>query len=296
VTARLIVRTLVLAGCAAALALPVFAQARQAPAPKPDPQVQARYQLAIMADVLERAVQQGARLMSRQWQGGMPQMFLIDGGARARGFRLEGYGIFFDVDVPAMRQSVVWSWRMLDLTGGGAAGALEELRAHLKTVTDPEQRRIVDQAIRQIELQINPTGEATGSIRPEAGPRREGQARVVAVPRPQGGMPAGQTGGAQAVAEPPRPVSEPDPGDAYTVAVRDALVDAMLRYSQSLSVGADEWLVVAARDRGQPGIGSDDPYEMTTIQLRIKGADLHAFHAGRLPLEEARKRVDVKEY
>jgi hypothetical protein len=98
------------------------------------------------------------------------------------------------------------------------------------------------------------------------------------------------------VAEAPRGVSEPDPGDAYTLAVRDSLVDAMLRYSQSLALGADEWLVVAARDRGEPGIGSDDPFEVTTIQLRIKGTDLQAFHAGRLTFEEARKRVEVKEY
>jgi hypothetical protein len=87
-----------------------------------------------------------------------------------------------------------------------------------------------------------------------------------------------------------------DPDASYTVAVREALVDAMLRYSQSLSLGADEWLVVAARDRGEPGIGADDPFEVTTIQLRIKGADLQAFHASRLTLEEARKRVEVKEY
>ena len=296
-TARTIGRTLVLAGCVAALALPAFAQARQAPAPKPDPQVEARYQLAIMADVLERAVQQGARLMSRQWQGGMPQMLLIDGGARARGFRLEGFGIFFDVDVPAMRQSVVWSWRMLDLTGGGAAGALEELKAHLKTVTDPEQRKTLDQAIRQIELQISPAPGVADAIRAENAPRREGQKAVVVAPRGPGGLPAGPTtGGAKIVAEAPRPVGEQDPGDAYTVAVRDALLDAMLRYSQSLAVGADEWLVVAARDRGQAGLGPDDPFDMTTIQLRIRGADLHAFHAGRLTLDEARKRVDVKEY
>jgi hypothetical protein len=91
-------------------------------------------------------------------------------------------------------------------------------------------------------------------------------------------------------------VSEENPADAYTVAVRDALLDAMLRYSQSLAVGANEWLVVAARDRGEPGIGADDPFEVTTIQLRIKGADLQAFHAGRLTVDEARKRVEVKEY
>ena len=74
------------------------------------------------------------------------------------------------------------------------------------------------------------------------------------------------------------------------------LLDAMLRYSQSLALGADEWLVVAARDRGEPGVGADDPFEVTTIQLRIRGADLQAFHAGRITPEEARKRVDVKEY
>jgi hypothetical protein len=285
-------RILVAAACGAALAAPALAQA---PAPKPDPQVAARYQLAIMADVLERAVQQGARLMSRQWQGGMPQMLLIAGDARARGFRLDGYGIFFDVDVPAMRQSIVWSWRMLDLAGGGAAGAIDELKAHLKTVTDPVQRKNLDQAIRQLELQLGPPPGVADAMRAENAPRREGQATVVTAPRPQGGAPAAPAG-VPVVTEAPRAAGEPDPGDAYTVAVRDALIDAMLRYSQSLALGADEWLVVAARDRGEPGVGSDDPFEVTTIQLRIKGADLQAFHAGRLTGEEARKRVEVKEY
>jgi hypothetical protein len=288
-------RTIVLAGCGVALAGTALAQARQIPAPKPDPQVQARYQLAIMADVLERAVQQGARLMSQQLQGGMPQMFLIDGGARARGFRLDGFGVFFDVDVPAMRQSVMWSWRMLDLTGGGPAGALDELKAHLKTVTDPAQRKTLDQAIRQIELQIAPAPGSPDAVRADATPAREGQARVVTVQRAPGAAPA-QAGGAQVVAEVPRPQGQQDPGDAYTQAVKDALLDAMLRYSQSLAISADEWLVVAARDRGGSGIGTDDPFEVTTIQLRIKGAELQAFHAGRLTFDEARARVEVKEY
>ena len=286
-------RNLALAGCGVALALPALAQGRQVPVPKADPQVAARYQLAIMADVLERAVQQGARLMSRQ--SPMSQIMLVGGDARARGFRLDGFGIFFDVDVPAMRQSVVWSWRMLDVSGGGAAGAIEALKAHLKTVTDPAQRRTLDQAIRQLELQLSPAASVADSIRAENAPRREGQATVVAVPRAQAGAPAAP-GGAQMVAEAPRAVSEQDPGEAYTLAVKEALVEAMLRYSQSLALGADEWLVVAARDRGEPGIGADDPFEVTTIQLRIKGADLQAFHAGRLPLDEARKRVEVREY
>ena len=291
--ARRMLRTLVLASCGVALASPSFAQARHVQLPKPDPQVEARYQLAIMADVLERAVQQGARLMSRQLP--MQQMMLIGGDARARGFRLEGFGIFFDVDVPAMRQSVVWSWRMLDLTGGGAAGAIEELKSHLKTVTNPAQRRTLDQAIRQLELQLGPSASVADSIRAENAPRREGQATVVAVPRAQAGAPA-SSGAAPVVAETPRAAGQDDPNQAYTVAVKEALADAMLRYSQSLALGADEWLVVAARDRGEPGVGADDPFEVTTIQLRIKGADLQAFHAGRITPDEARKRVEVKEY
>ena len=278
------------------MAVPAFGQGRQIQLPKPDPQVEARYQLAIMADVLERAVQQGARLMSRQLP--MSQMMLIGGDARARGFRLEGFGIFFDVDVPAMRQSVVWSWRMLDLTGGGAAGAIEELKAHLKTVSDPAQRKTLDQAIRQLELQLGPSASVADSIRAENAPRREGQATVVTVPRPpaaaQAPAQAAQPGAPVVVA--PHMTPDQDPGQAYTVAVKDALADAMLRYSQSLALGADEWLVVAARDRGEPGIGADDPFEVTTIQLRIKGADIQAFHAGRITLDEARKRVEVKEY
>jgi hypothetical protein len=282
-------RTIVLAGCGVALAGPALGQARQVPVPKPDPQVQARYQLAIMADVLERAVQQGARLMSQQLQGGMPQMFLIDGGARARGFRLDGFGVFFDVDVPAMRQSVMWSWRMLDLTGGGPAGALDELKAHLKTVTDPAQRKALDQAIRQIELQIAPAPGAADTVRADNVLPREGQPTVVVAP----GAPGGQPGGTRIVSQVLRPASEQDAGDAYTLAVKDALVDAMLRYSQSLAVGADDWLVVAARDRGGPGIGADDPFEVTTIQLRIKGGDLQAFHAGRLTFDEAQARAKV---
>ena len=224
-------------------------------------------------------------------------MLLMGGDARARGFRLDGFGVFFDVDVPAMRQSVVWSWRMLDLTGGGAAGAIEELKAHLKTVTDPAQRETLDQAIRQLELQLGPPGSVADSIRAESAPapRGPGDRRHAAPAAGRGPCrPARRHAdrGRRPRAWPARRI----PAEIYTVAVKDALIDAMLRYSQSLALGADEWLVVAARDRGEPGVGADDPFDVTTIQLRIKGADLQAFHAGRLTLDEARKRVEVREY
>ena len=301
-SARLIMRNLVLAACGVALAAPAFAQARQVQVPKPDPQVAARYQLAIMADVLERAVQQGARLMTRQLQGGMPQMLLIGGDARARGFRLEGFGIFFDVDVPAMRQSVMWSWRMLDLTGGGAAGAIEELKAHLKTVTDPAERRTLDQAIRQLELQLGPSASVADSIRAENAPRREGQATVVAAPRPQGRGP-GRPVRRRAGRRPRRRVAvmEQDPGEAYTVAVREALVDAMLRYSQSLALGRGR-VAGGRRARSRRAghrrrrslRGDDDP--AADQGRRPAGAARRAAHASTRRASASRSRsIDIVE-
>jgi hypothetical protein len=44
--------------------------------------------------------------------------------------------------------------------------------------------------------------------------------------------------------------------------------------------------------RLQPG----DPYDASTILVRIKGSDLAAFRAGEIDRDEARRRVEVKEY
>jgi hypothetical protein len=52
---------------------------------------------------------------------------------------------------------------------------------------------------------------------------------------------------------------------------------------------------VAARD-GTPQIGSTEMYDVITIMLRIKGEDLAAYRADRITREEARKRVDVRQF
>jgi hypothetical protein len=82
----------------------------------------------------------------------------------------------------------------------------------------------------------------------------------------------------------------------YTSEVKAALIDAMLDHSQALGIGPDEWLTVAARDSESSGIGRDDSYDAMTILLRIKGSDLMALHGGRISRDEARKRVEAKEY
>ena len=67
--------------------------------------------------VLTLAVKSGADKLALQMRASEPgSLFVIDTG-RTRGFDLQGYGVFFDVDVPMMKQSVLWSTRSADAAG-----------------------------------------------------------------------------------------------------------------------------------------------------------------------------------
>jgi hypothetical protein len=87
-----------------------------------------------------------------------------------------------------------------------------------------------------------------------------------------------------------------DPGEVYTAAVKQSIADAMVEYGAPLPIADDEWLTVAARDQDGSRLQPGDPYEVSTILLRIKGADLAAYRAGRVDRGETRKRVEIKEY
>jgi hypothetical protein len=84
---------------------------------------------------------------------------------------------------------------------------------------------------------------------------------------------------------------------AYTNAVREALIDAMIENSGPIPVGAEEWLTVAARDNvPRDPLMPGDTAGLNTLIFRIKGSDLAAFRAGRLTLEDARRHVLVQEH
>ncbi|MEK6631041.1 MAG: hypothetical protein AABY89_09930, partial [Acidobacteriota bacterium] len=268
--------------------------------PAADPQADARYHLAMMEGILETAVQQGARLVSRQWRSVSQEMMLLSGNARARGFKLDGYGIFFDVDVPAMRQSLVWSWRMLDRDHAGATSALESLRSMVKTVADPAQRRELDQSIRLLELQVAPLSTMAGGSALPGDPSRS---RPPAAAKGSTTAAASKPGTAAVAPNAPNAPDAAnalnltvDPNEQYTAAVQNALVEAMLDHSQALPIGDNEWLTVAARDAETRRLEGDNAYDVVTILIRIKGSDLAALRAGRITREEARKRVEVREY
>jgi hypothetical protein len=235
-----------------------FAQSQPPRAPRAGEQAQARFQLSVMEGVLEKAVENAVRVMNRQIQPTTPDLFVWGTAARARGFRLDGYGVFFDVEVPMVRQSLGWAFQII----GPPDDALKSLRDHVKSLPNSPERQQLDQALRQLEVQFPARAAAAGTD-----DRRVAQPAAV------------------------------DPNDTYTSAVTTALMDAMLDYSGPLQIAAEEWLTVAARDyEGQRGLTPDVPYDLVTIVMRIKGGDLAAFRAGRVTRDEARKRVEVREF
>ena len=72
---------------------------------------------------------------------------MLAGEAQARGVYLEGYGVFFDVQVPMLRQSMMWSLRtMLDQDDAATQAAISDLRKHVQGITDPATRAVARNA------------------------------------------------------------------------------------------------------------------------------------------------------
>jgi len=246
-------------------------------------QVKSRQKISMMESVLESAVANGADSLMRAVRTVMPpDALMLTGAPSARGFRLEGYGIFFDVEVPAFRRSMAWTLRqMVDETGLGAAAAVNQLKTYIATVQDARQRANLDRALRRLELQVGPVGP---------------------VPQDLSARPAGaSTVAATTTIAPAAPLVDPavidDPNGAYTREVSVAIIDAMIENSGPLPLGDTEWLTVAARDNIRPDrLVPGDTSNISSIVFRIKGADLAAYRAGRMTLEETRSHVEVQQF
>ena len=220
-------------------------------------QKQSRYQIGVMERVLEGAVEHGVTMTRDRVQAVLPaEMQFISENAVVRGFRLEGYGAFFDVVAPSFEGTLPWIVRTLDQNDLGLDSALKSLKAHVEAGGDVN----LQQALRRVELQVNPTTLA----------------RAAAPPR-----------------EPTDPILT-DPNEAYRTEVKQALMDAMLDHSSSLGIAEGEWLTVAVRrNEGRPRLAPADS-EAGTMVIRLRGGDLAAFLARQIPREEALKRIDVR--
>jgi hypothetical protein len=255
-----------------------------------------RQDIRSMEVLLTQALQTGAQDLARQLKVSEPNSAFVTGTGRARGFILDGHGIFFDVDVPEMRQSVVWSAQMLELE--------QQRRDYLRFLADSSpddpRRKMVEASLRTIVRQMggapgevvipNPTtnmeliqpGRVTGA--------------VVAEPVSDGNAPRARAAESQAPAASMPPVQPlHDPNELYTDSVKNALIDVMLKFSGPLKIRESEWLTVAASDSEGPQ-APGQLQETSRILISIRGSDLAAFQSGKLTREEVLKKVEVKEF
>jgi hypothetical protein len=242
---------------AAVVTLWAAAAGAQAPSKSAElEQIKQRQRLSLMEGVLERAVANGADNLLRQVKSVMPDVPMLTGAPEVRGFRLDGYGVFFDVEVPALRLPIAWTLRYVDGNRLAVNAALAQLRAMVLEQPVQERERL-ETLVRQMEQRNIAQVQVPPKVDPE----------VVR-----------------------------DPNEAYTRAVKEALVDAMIESSGHLNLAPGEWLTVAARDNVPndplvPGDGTD----LRSVIFKIKGSDLAAFRSGQLTLEQARERILAEE-
>lgn len=213
------------------MALPMAAAAQTPIATTPD-QLQRHEQISVLEGTLVGAVRVAAGRVAKEVQSRTPNANLFTGDARAKGFALDGYGVFVYVEIPAV-----------DLT---VSFMLDQLDRDLRRSTP-------------------------------AGPEAMGN-KADAPPNPKDTL---------------RDVQ--DTGQRYRTAVKLALTDAMLDYSKNLDLKPDEWLSVAARG-SESALLPGEVLQLTTVVLRVKGSDLADYLAGRLTKEQAREKVEVRQF
>ena len=267
------VSTRLVAGMTLAMAAPLAAQTTTVR--------DQRYQIGVMESVLEQAVEHGADKTRERMQALLaPADMLLATSARVRGFRQEGYGVFFDVEVPTLDTSLPLSFRMLDQSGLGLDSALQAFRSVAQKSGDVN----LEQALRRIELQLGPVtttpvAQATGGARPVTG----SAAVAVGDTRP---APANPITSVEAYLT--------EVHKALRAEVRDALIDAMLEHSRGLDIAPGEWLHIAAkRSEDRPRLAPIDT-DADTMHIRVRGADLTEFLGGKITRDEAIRRMDVK--
>lgn len=245
-------------------------------------QKQSRYQIGVMERVLEGAVEHGVTNIRDRLQTIGPTELLLSDNAKARGFRLDGYGVFFDIMVPSFDSTSIWATRTLDQNDLGLQSALKTLQAHIQAAGDPG----LQQALRRVELQVEPA--ALPRVAPAAGARNATGAAATTV----------DAADPQAPGAAPNPAAvDPiftDPDEAYRKEVVGAVMDAMLDHSSALAIGPNEWLTVAARRNEERPLLAPADSDTRTIIIRLKGSDLSTFLARQITREDALQRFEVR--
>lgn len=225
-------KTGIVAALVGLMLVPAMASAQTAV--RPSSEDQRRYEgMGILEGTLTGAVKSAAQRIAKELQSNTPNAMLFTGEARAKGFSLDGYGVFFYVEIPAVDVNVTVMVESIE--------------------RDAQQRRI-DGVNNKVDT--SPTSAAKQTL---------------------------------------QNLVTDDPAQRWRDAVKLALVDAMLEHSKSLELKPDEWLSVAARG-SEGGLLPNEIYQLPTSVLRVKGSDLADYLAGRLTKDEARQRVEVRQF
>ena len=214
--------------------LPTLLAAQTPVVPGPE-QVRRHEQINLFEGTLERAVTNAARRVAKDVQEHTSSVAadFTTTDAHAKGFILDGYGVFVYVEIPA-----------LDLN---------------LTLTLLEHQR-----------EANPVSTKSSDVKSDPVPVISNAAREAWK-------------------------SVQDTGEKYRNEVKLQLTDAMLDFTKNLELKPDEWLSVAAR--GSDGaLTPTETLRLTTVVLRIKGSDLSDYLAGRLTRDEARAKVEVRQF
>jgi hypothetical protein len=229
-------------------------------------------------------VEHGAKVTRDRLQPVFPADMLLSDNARVRGYRLEGYGLFFDVAVPMLEGSLTWSFRTLDQNNLGLESALGALRSLVEKSGDAN----FEQALKRVELQVAPISlNVPDLMQAPAGARDQtGSAATVADTFTAAATPAPS-------APPPDAILN-DLAEAFRAEIRDALMNAMLDHGAALRLTPTDLLTIAARagdDRSMLGPPNDDAQ---TIMITVRGSDLTAYLSGQIDRDEARQRMTVR--
>ena len=239
--------------------------------------VESRYQIGQMERVLEGAVEHGVTILRDRMQTvtQLPMDLMVSDNAHARGFRLDGYGVFFDVVAPSFETSALMlnTYNTLNQNDLGIEEATKKLQVAVKGDKDTEQ------ALQRLLILIRPQYAGLGSPSTRGASSRTGAAAGTAVD----------------TAQQPDPILT-DPNEVYRTEVIGALKSAMLDYSSNLEIGATEWLTIAVKGNDtRPRLAPADTSGKTVV-LRLRGADLTASHTNQIERNEALQRIEVKTY
>ena len=257
-------------------------RSRHRASPRPDngrgATLSARYHVRQMENVLERAVQHAADMMRRRLQAVTPDVLALAGTPRAQGYRIDGYGLFFSVEVPRLSESVNWALRVLSQDRDERV--LASLQKVYSSEQDPVVRADLERAIRTVQLQLSLAPRAPAAAqrraavsapvsRPSTGVAADGRRSVPAPSRRRRRRQARRLCRPIRLPRPP-PKRQPRPCSTRASPTRTKSSrrssDAMLDYAGSLQLPAAEWVTVAARDAGYMAF-PDTVSDMVTVTL-----------------------------